>query len=137
MADVQGGRDEQSLGQLFASASQDLSALVRSEVELAKAEIRQDVRNGAVGAGMFGAAVFFLLLSAVIGSIALALGLRALGITTGWAFLIVAGVYLLLALILVLIGRSAVRRIRPPERTIRTTKANVALLKNSGTARNG
>jgi cell fate regulator YaaT (PSP1 superfamily) len=40
---------EESLGALFASASRDLSALVHSEIELAKAEIKFDVKNAAMG----------------------------------------------------------------------------------------
>jgi hypothetical protein len=43
----------------------------------------------------------------------------------------VAGGYLLIAMVLVFAGVRAMRRIRPPERTIRTAKGNVALLKNS------
>jgi hypothetical protein len=56
MANDQRINDEQSLGQLFASASHDLSALVRSEVELAKAEIRKDVTRAATGGAMFAVA---------------------------------------------------------------------------------
>lgn len=137
MADAQHGRDEPSLGQLFASASHDLSALIRSEVELAKAEVRQDVRSATAGAGMFGAAALLGVLAVVLGSIAAVYGIHALGITLGWSFLIVTGGYLLLALVLALVGARMVKRVRPPERTIRTTKGNVALLKSSRNARGG
>jgi hypothetical protein len=130
MADVRRDRDEVSLGQLFTSASQDFSKLLRSEVELAKAELRQDARNAATGAGLFGVAAVLLLLAAVLGSIAAVYGLSALGVTRGWSFLIVMGIYVLLALILALVGARKVKRVRPPERTIRTTKESVAMLKS-------
>jgi TRAP-type C4-dicarboxylate transport system permease small subunit len=134
MAGAQREGVEASLGQLIASASRDFSALIRSEVELAKAEIRQEAQRAATGAAMFVAAGFFVLLAVVLLSIAAAYGLHALGVPLGWAFLIVTGFYLLIALILVLVGRRLVRRIGPPARTIRTTKDNVALLKGSSGA---
>jgi hypothetical protein len=122
------GRDEPTLGQLVASASRDLSLLVRSEIELAKTEVRTDVRNAAKGGGMFGAAAFLGLLAVILLSIAAAYGLTALGLHPGFAFLIVAGVYLLVAAILAFIGVRAVKKVGPPERTIRTAKESVAAI---------
>ena len=124
------GSTEATLGALVVNASRDLSALVRSEIELAKAEIRVDVKNGATGGAMFGAAGFLGLLAVVLLSIAAAYGLVALGLHPGWAFLIVAGVYLLVAALLVLVGRRAIRKVGPPERTIRTSKDTASFLKS-------
>ena len=124
------GSNEQTLGALFATASRDLSTLVRSEIELAKAEIRVDVKNGATGGAMFGAAGFLSLLAVVLLSIAAAYGLVALGLHPGWAFLIVAGAYLLLAAILGLIGKKVISKVGPPERTIRTSKDTASFLKS-------
>jgi TRAP-type C4-dicarboxylate transport system permease small subunit len=135
MAGAQREGAEATLGQLFASASQDLSTLVRSEVALAKAEIQHEVQRAATGAAMFAAAGFFMLLAVVLLSIAAAHGLHALGVPLGWAYMIVTGAYLLIAAILVLVGRRVMRRIGPPTRTIRTTKDNVALLKGSQATR--
>ena len=114
--------DNQSLGALVATASRDISALVRGEIELAKAELRDDAKNAAKGAAMLGAAGFLGIFVLVLLSIAAAYGLVALGLAPGWAFLIVAGAYLLVAGIVALIGVRAFRHIRPPERTIRTAK---------------
>lgn len=41
-----------SVGQLFSEVSNDLSTLLRQEVELAKAEIKQEATKAATGAGM-------------------------------------------------------------------------------------
>jgi hypothetical protein len=120
---------EQTLGALFATASRDLSTLVRSEIELAKAEIRVDVKNGATGGAMFGAAAFLGILAVILLSIAAAYGLVALGLHPGWAFLIVAGGYLLLAAILGLVGKKVISKVGPPERTIRTSKETASFLK--------
>ncbi len=125
-----GTPDEPTFGQLVAAASRDLSALVRDEIELAKSEIKDDVKNGAVGAGMFGAAGFLGVLVIILVSIAAAYGLVAAGLHPAWAFLIVAGVYLLIAGVLVLIGLRKVKKVGAPARTIRTSKDTAAFLKS-------
>jgi hypothetical protein len=105
-----------SIGRLVAGIQQDLTILVRGEIELAKAELRQSVAQGGLGGGLIGAAAFLVLLAVVLGSIALAYGLVALGLHPGWAFLIVAGFYLLLAGALGLLARNRLGRVRGPER---------------------
>lgn len=130
MTQTQRSTDGETLGALFATASRDLSALVRSEVELAKAEIKVDVRNGVTGGAMFGAAAFLGVLAIILLSVAAAYGLVAAGLHPGWAFLVVAGVYLLVAGVLAFVGKSAVSKVGPPERTIRTSKETAAFLKS-------
>jgi hypothetical protein len=125
---------QQTLGQLFAEASRDLSTLVHDEIELAKAEIRHDVKNGVAGGAMFGAAAFVAVLAVILLSIAAAYGLVALGLHPGWAFLIVAGVYLLAAVLFALMGKRAVSKVGPPQRTIRTSKETAAFLKHPRSA---
>ena len=125
---------QQTLGQLFAEASRDLSTLVHDEIELAKAEIRRDVKNGVTGGAMFGAAGFVAVLAVILLSIAAAYGLVAAGLHPGWAFLIVAGVYLLAAVVLALMGKRAVAKVGPPQRTIRTSKETAAFLKHPRSA---
>jgi hypothetical protein len=125
-----GTQPEETLGALFATASRDLSALVRGEIELAKSEVRQDVQNVAKGGAMFGAAAFLSLLAVVMVSIALAQGLVELGVASWLAFLIVTVLYLLLAGLLALVGKRAVSKVGPPERAIRTSKETAAFLKS-------
>ena len=86
---------EQSLGALFADASRDLSKLVHDEIELAKAEIRREVKNGATGGAMFGAAAFVAVLAVILVSIAAAYGLVALGLHPGLRWADVFGVAVL------------------------------------------
>jgi Putative Actinobacterial Holin-X, holin superfamily III len=125
-----GSQPEETLGALIATASRDLSTLVRSEIELAKTEIRQDMQNGVKGGAMFGAAAFLCLLAVVLASIALAQGLVALGVVSWLAFLIVTVFYLLVAGVLVIVGKKAVSKVGPPERAIRTSKETAAFLKS-------
>ena len=125
---------DQTLGALFADASRDLSKLVHEEIALAKAEVRREVKNGATGGAMFGAAGFVTVLAVILLSIAAAYGLVALGLHPGWAFLIVAVVYLLAAVAFALTGKRSIAKVGPPERTIRTSKETAAFLKNPRSA---
>ena len=121
--------EERSLGQLVAQASDDLSSIVRAEIALAKAELRGDVKNAALGGGLFGAAGYLGVLASVTGVITVAYALVAAGLRPWLAFLIVTVALLLVAGILALIGRSRLKRLGPPERTIRTTKEAIAAVK--------
>jgi hypothetical protein len=129
-----GHQKEATLGALFADASRDLSALVRDEIELAKSEIRVDVKNGVMGGAMLGAAAFAGVLATVVLLIAAAEGLVTLGVPRPLAYLIVAVALLLVAGVLVLVGRRAVSKVGPPERTIRTSKETAAFLKKPRSA---
>jgi Putative Actinobacterial Holin-X, holin superfamily III len=122
--------DEATLGALFATASRDVSTLVRSEIELAKLEIKADVKNGATGGAMFAVAGVFGFLALILLLIAAAYGLVAAGVPRALAFVIVAVVLLLLGGLLAFIGKRAVGKVGPPERTIRTSKETAAFLKS-------
>jgi hypothetical protein len=89
--------DGQSLGDLVALAAKDVSQLIRYEIDLAKNELKGDVQRVGLAAALGGVAAFVACLVLVLLSIALAFGLVALGIWTWAAFLIVAGVYVLVA----------------------------------------
>lgn len=125
---------EPTLGALFASASRDLSSLVRNEIELAKAELRDDVKAAGTGAGLFGAAAFLGLLATVLISVAIGFALVKLGLVAWLAFLIVAVVYLAIAGVLVLVGVRKVKGVKAPEKSIDAAKDTVAALKGQKSA---
>ena len=132
MADTTPGtsqQSERSLGELFATASRDLSTLVHSEIELAKAEIKADARSGAAAGAMFASTALLCLLALILLLISAAFGLVAAGLDPAVAFLVVAGVLLVIAAVLALVGKRAVAKVAPPERTIRTTKDLARFLK--------
>jgi len=101
------------------AASEDLSELVRYEIALAKAEIKDDVRRGATAGGMVSVALFLVLMSTVTLVIAAGFGLVAAGFSAWAAFLIVSGGLIVLALLMVFVAFRLVKRIKPPERAIR------------------
>lgn len=57
------GGTDRSIGQLFASATAEMSALVHDEIALAKAEVRQDVKRGVIGSVVFIVAGVLILFS--------------------------------------------------------------------------
>lgn len=123
---------EPSLGELVASAGKDLSTLVRSEIELAKLELTAEAKKAVVGGAMFGVAGVLGLFALIMLSFAAAFGIASLGLAYGWSFLIVAGAYLLIAGVAVLVGVGSVKKVGPPKRTLKTTKETVAVLKKAG-----
>ena len=126
--------EERTLGQLVAQASEDLSELVRYEIALAKSEVMADVKKGAAAGGLFAVAGFFGLLALITLLISAGYGLVAAGFSAWLAFLIVTGGLLLLAVLLVLVAIVLIKKIKPPERTIRSTKLTLAAVRGS---RNG
>lgn len=112
---TQPGQD--SIGTLISNATEQVSTLVRSEIELAKAEVVGEVKKGAVGGGLFAAAGVIALYSTFFLFFAIAETLAA-WMPRGWAFLIVFLVMLALAGLLAFIGFKKVKKIKAPERTI-------------------
>ncbi|MFD4195925.1 MULTISPECIES: phage holin family protein [Amycolatopsis] len=111
-----------SVGQLMSNISQDLSTLMRQELELAKAEVKAEAKQAGKGAGMLGGAGFGGYMVALFLSIALWWALANV-MDQGWAALIVAGVWAVIAAVLYVMGRSRMRRVDPvPERTVDSLK---------------
>jgi len=126
--------EDKSLGELVALASSNISDLVRAEIDLAKLELKADAKKAAWGGIMFSIAGLIAGLIVILLSIAAAYGLVALGIWHWAAFLIVAGVYLALALLLLLIGYTRIRKIDGASRTRRTLKDDLTMLRKRGDA---
>lgn len=120
-----------SLGDLVGNVTRDLSTLIRQELALAQAELKQEATKTAKGGGaMAGAALaaFFVLLFL---SVALWAGLSNV-MDPGWAALIVALIWAAIAAVLFITGRSRLRRVRPtPERTVETLSQVPDALKGS------
>ena len=110
-----------SVGEMFSEVATDLSTLMRQEVELAKAEVRQSAVQAGKGAGMLagaGVAGFLVLLFV---SIAAWWGIGAL-IGLGWSALIVAVAWLIIAAVLGLTGRREITAVSGLSQTTQTVK---------------
>jgi hypothetical protein len=123
--------DDQSLGDLVATATRDLSLLIHKEVELAKTEISAEVKKAGLGAGLLGGAGFIGLFAFLLLLVAAALGLAdGVDIPTWAGFLCVGGAFAGAAGLVALLGMGSLVRVGPPQRTIRTVKDDLAWAKH-------
>ncbi|GAA2074640.1 phage holin family protein [Actinomadura alba] len=125
--------EDRSLGELVALASSNVSRLIRSEIELAKLELKDDAKKAAWGGMLFTIAGVIGGLIVILLSIAAAYGLVAVGIWHWAAFLIVAGFYVVLAAVLLGLGYLRMRKITGIQRTRRTLKDLTAIRRASDT----
>jgi MFS family permease len=128
MADQLGGNEmrERPIGELFKQLSEETSTLIRQELELARAELREKGREAGKGAGFLGGAGLLGLLAA--GALTACLILLLDKAVAVWvAALIVAVVYGAIAGILALRGKERVQAATPPapEQTVETVKEDV------------
>jgi uncharacterized membrane protein YqjE len=122
-----------SIGELVSVAIKDVSRLLRFEIELAKVELKSDVRRLGIAGALLGIAAFVGCLVLVLLCFAFAYGLIALGIWAWASFLIVAGTCIVLASLAVLIGFTKVRKLSGLKQTRQTVQDDLALLKREDT----
>jgi hypothetical protein len=118
-------------GELVRQLSNQVSTLVRQEVELAKAEAAEKGRKAGLGAGMFGGAAVAGMLT--LGSLtAFLILVLALAIPAWASALLVTALWAAVAGVLALQGRNKWREMgKPiPEKTVETVKEDVQWLKN-------
>ena len=116
------GRDvsNASVGDLIGEVTRDLSTLMRQELDLAKAEVKQEASKAAKAGGMLGAAGFAGYMVLLFASIAAWQGLAEI-MPSGWAALIVAVVWAVVGAVLFAVGRKRMAEVNPkPERTVET-----------------
>jgi len=121
---------ETSIGELIGNISNDLSQLFRQEVELAKAEVKEEAAKAGKAAGMLGAAGFAGYLTVVLLSFALVFALGNV-MNLAWAALIVAAIWGIAGAVLFATGRKRLKTVDPmPRRTADTLKEDAKWLKN-------
>ncbi|WP_426574579.1 phage holin family protein [Aquihabitans sp. McL0605] len=125
---MQPSQGERSLSELVATMTEDVSTLMRKEVELAKEELRVEARRaGKAGAGFAGAGV-----SGLYAGIALvmAIGFALDELLPTWlGFLLIALVLGAVAAVFAQRGQRELQELNPaPEQTIETMKENAQWL---------
>jgi hypothetical protein len=110
-----------SVGDLLSDVTEDLSTLMRQEVELAKAEIRQSATRAGKGAGMLAGAGISGHMVALFVSVAAWWGI---GDSTGhgWSALIVAAIWLIIAAVLAMTGRKEIKSVSGLPQTAESVK---------------
>ncbi len=121
-----------SIGRLVADASRDVSSLIRSEIALAKSEVKVSVKAGGVGLALFAAAGFLLVLGIIMLSVAIAYVIHLTGLNLAWCFLLVFVLYAVLAGLLGFVGYKKIRKVGPPERAIAQAQETKRALSNRG-----
>jgi hypothetical protein len=129
--------DGQSLGDLVALAAKDVSQLIRYEIDLAKTELMADVERIGLAGALGVVAAFVACLVLVLLSIALAFGLVALGIWDWAAFLIVAGAYVLFAVLMLGIAYLKLRRLSGLRKTRKTVTEGLEMLRHENQGPDG
>lgn len=120
----------ESLGDLVSELTSDLSKLMRQELELAKAEMRQEAVKAGKATGMLAGAGFAGYMTTVLISLALVFALGAV-MPLGWAALIVGAVWGIAGAVLYSTGRARLRTVNPkPERTVETLKEDAEWAKH-------
>jgi hypothetical protein len=124
---------DESLGELFSSLTTDLGALVRDEVQLAKAELKEDITKAGRAGGLFGGAALAGYMVVVLLSFAAAWGLAEV-MAAGSAFLIVGALWALAAAFLFVRGRQHMSHVNlKPEQTVETLKEDLEWAKSQRT----
>ena len=119
------GEEDRSVGALVREVAGDLSTLLRQELALAKAEVTQEAKKGGAAAGMLGGSGVAAHLLLLFLSLAVMFGLGAV-VHLGWAALIVAAVWGVVAAVLFATGRKRLQQVEPvPQQTVETVKEDV------------
>ncbi|MFE9251015.1 phage holin family protein [Streptomyces sp. NPDC007088] len=129
------GSADRSLGELVASATAEMSALMHDEIALAKSQLKQDVKRGAVSGGTGAVAGAILIFSLPMLSFALAYGIQA---WSDWhisvCFLLSFAANVLVAVLFLLVaavfGKKA-KNGRGPQKAIAAAKTDAGVLSNA------
>lgn len=114
-----GNPETSSLGDLLGDVTRDMSTLIRQEVDLAKAELRQSATRAGKGSGLLagaGVAGHFVLLFL---SLALWWGLGTL-MGFGWSGVVVAVLWGIIGAVLAAMGRKELRAVKGMPQTAET-----------------
>lgn len=125
------GEERRGLGAAAKLVSERASALVRLELQLAAAELKEKMSEIGVGIGLLVAAGVFALFAIGFGLATIAAGI-ATTLPMWAALLIVTGGLIVLVAILALLGRAKVQKGTPPvpEQAIVEAKLTTEALKN-------
>ena len=120
-----------SVSELVQRMSQQTSTLVRQEMQLALAEMKEKGKHAGIGVGMMGGAALMGLCA--LGSLVAAaiLGLAETGLDMWASALIVAAAFGVVAGIMVLMGKKEVAEAIPPkpEKAMESVQADIAEVK--------
>ena|SRR5690554_4614448 len=117
---------------MLGDALNHVSALVRKEVDLARAEISENLNKAAVAVGLIVGAVIIALTALNVLSAALVAALTDAGLDAGWSALIVGAVLAIIAFVLVGKGVNDLKASSlAPTRTAKNVKRDAYAVKDA------
>jgi uncharacterized membrane protein YqjE len=121
---------EESVGELIGKVASDIGALLSSELELAKVELREEAQRVGRAALLLSAGVVVAWFAALLLSFAAAWALGELLDSPALGFLIIGAIDAVVAGVLIVQGRNRMRDVHPvPEATLATIKEDIQWLK--------
>lgn len=121
-----------SAGGLLTEALSHISSLMRNEVDLARAEIDENLKTAGVAIGMIVGAVVVALTALNVLSAAVVAGLTDAGIDAGWAALIVGVILAIIAYVMATKGSNDLKlKSLAPKRTAKNVKRDAQTLKEA------
>lgn len=119
-----------SAGGLLSDALTHVSALVRSEVDLARAEVNENLQSAGVAIGLIIGAVVVALTALNVLTAALVAALTEAGMPAGWSALIVGVIFAIIAYVMLNKGTNDLKLSSlAPTRTARNVKRDAQAVK--------
>ncbi len=124
--------DNRSMATLLADAMSHMSTLIRREVDLARAEVNENINKAVTAVGLLVGAIVLALTALNVLSAALVAALTELGIEAGWSSLIVGALWAIIALALAMKGINDLKATSlAPTRTTRNVRRDADTVKES------
>ncbi|MBM7070081.1 phage holin family protein [Actibacterium sp. 188UL27-1] len=121
-----------SAGNLLTEAMSNVSGLVRSEVDLARAEISENVTKAGVAVGLIAGAAIIALVALNVLAAALVAALTEAGLDAGWSALIVGAGLAIIAFVLINKGVNDLKLSSlAPTRTVKNVQRDAAAVKEA------
>ncbi len=121
-----------STGALLSDAMANVTGLVRGEIDLARAEVSDNVSKAGAAIGLIAGAAIIALVALNVLAAALVAALAEAGLDTGWAALIVGALLGIAAYILVNKGLSDLKLSSlAPSRTLKNVQRDAAAVKGA------
>lgn len=115
--------------ELVRSAAADTTELVKQQIELTKAEVKDNMRTAGSSFGLLAVGGVVLFLGVIFLLVTIAYVLVQLGLPVWAGFGIVTAVLFLLGAILLLVGRSRAKSVHGPERSMAALEATKTTLR--------
>lgn len=119
---------------LLSDAFSQLAELFQGELDLARAEVQENLKRAVIAIGLVVTAVVLFLVALNVLAAALVTGIAELGLGAGWAALIVGGTFLIIGISMALMGKNKLMSASlAPTRTAKNLQRDAHTVKGATT----